>query len=93
MLDDSYLLREHPKFFKIDEAINLSLVAIIEKCQVFLENWEERDERGCGASLEFTVLGHIVEWVHETSEVVHGLAILGGHLLPRRSLPLNKAMV
>ena len=89
VLDDSDLLREHAQFLKVDESINLCLIAIVEEGQVLLEDGEEWDERGCGAPLQLSVLGHIVERVHEASQVLHHLTVLGGDLLPRGALTLH----
>ena len=92
-LDDSDLLRQHSKLFKVDQSIHLCLVPIVEERQVLLEYREERNERGRGAALKFTVLGHVVKWVHEASQVIHCLAVLGGNLLPRGPLTLYQAVI
>ena len=93
MFDDSYLLGEHTQFLKVDKTVHLCLIAVIEEGQVLLEDGEERDERGRGIPLQFTVLGHVMERVHEAGEVIHGLTVLGRHLLPSRLLTLDKTMV
>lgn len=89
VFDDSDLLREHAQFLKVDKSIDLCLIAVIEEGQVLLEDWEEWDERGRGAPLQLSVLGHVVERVHKASQVVHHLTVLGGNLLPRRTLTLH----
>ena len=48
----------------------MSLVAIIQECQVLLDDREERDEGRCRDPLEFSVLGHVVEGIHETQEIL-----------------------
>ena len=64
------LLRQHPQFLKVDEAVDLRLVPVKEKGEVFLDDGEERDEGRVGGSLELSVLGHVVEWVHVTHQVL-----------------------
>ena len=93
MFDDSYLLGEHTQLLEVDKTVHLCLIAVVEEGQVLLEDGEEGDERGRGIPLQFTVLGHVMERVHEAGEVIHGLTVLGGHLLPSRLLTLNKTMV
>ena len=93
VLNDSDLLGEHTKLFKVDESINLCLIAIIKKCQVLLEYWEEGYEGRCGIPLKFTILGHVVEGIHEASQVIHGLAVLGWHFLPCGLLTLDQTMI
>lgn len=58
-------LRQHPQFLEVDQSINFRIVAIVKEGEVFLYNGEKWYQRRLSAALEFTVLGHVVERVHE----------------------------
>ena len=60
-LHDSDLPREHPQLLEVDQPVNLGLGPVIQECQVFLDDGEEGDQRGVGASLKLAVLGHVVK--------------------------------
>ena len=68
--DISDLLRQHSQFLKVDETVHLSLIAVKEESEVFLDDGEEGDEGRVSGSLELTVLGHVVERIHVAHQVL-----------------------
>ena len=64
------LLGQHPQLLKVDEAIDLGLVAVKEEGEVLLDDGEEGDEGRMGRPLQLPVLGHVVEWIHVAHQVL-----------------------
>lgn len=70
-LDDSDLLRESPQLLKVDQPTDLSLVPLVEERQVLLDDGEEGNEGRVRGALQLSILGHVVERVHESSQILH----------------------
>ena len=64
------MLRQHPQLLKVDQTVDLGLVAIKQEREVLLYDGEEWDEWRVGGSLELPVLGHVVERCHVAHKVL-----------------------
>ena len=76
IFDDSNLAGEAPELLKVDQPIHLSLVALIEECEVLLDDGEEGNQRRYGGTLELPVLGHVMKGIHVADQVLQDITTM-----------------
>ena len=80
----TYLLGNHPELFKVYHFIYTTVVAQVDKCQVFLDNWPKWNYRWLDILRidKVPVTRHVAAGVHQLLHLVEQSQIFGGQFFP-----------